>query len=356
MYTHHTCHQEHFAEKCPETYIIATGSLFGIIVHRETQYSFPVGKVEIVHLFPLDFEEYLWAQDKSVWTQGIRECFGQVRPFPAHREALALYREYLMVGGLPAAVNSWLANNDFSELRATQRNLAALYSADMGMYLEDLDASRARAIWSSIPRQLARELNKKFKLSDIQSGARQHQFEAPFTWLVNAGLVSRHHQVTSGETPFEPRGDGSFFKAYLLDVGLLSSQMGIRPDVFLDASGYGQIAAGFRGALTENYVKQSLDVNEVESYYWNSGNKAEIDFLIQDACMHVVPIEVKSADNVQSKSLKVFREKYNPPLSIRLSATNLGKANGLLTVPLYAAFCITDSNSELDGRQFHTLR
>jgi predicted AAA+ superfamily ATPase len=332
---------KYFAEQAPETFLIATGSLFGIVIHRDERYSFPVGKVEILHMYPLDFEEYLWAQGHGLWAEGIRACFAENRPFPAHREAMGLYREYLMVGGLPAAVNSYLSTRDFNNLREVQRGLATLYTADMAIYLDDTDASRTKAIWRSVPRQLARAHNHKFKFADVKSGARQHQYEAPFTWLENAGLVFRHRQVTSGETPFEPRGGGSFFKAYLLDVGLLSSQMGILPEVFLNPMGYQQIASGFRSALAENYIKQVLEANGLESYYWTSGNTAEIDFLIQDSRMRAVPLEVKSADNVQSKSLKVFREKYAAPLSLRLSSAEFGMAAGIKSVPLYAAYCIT---------------
>jgi predicted AAA+ superfamily ATPase len=331
---------KYFAEQQPDTPIIATGSLFGIVLHRNERYSFPVGKVEIARLYPLDFEEYLWAKGKELWADGIRRCFLTDESFPAHREASALYREYLMLGGLPAIVSDFITNDNFDGVREIQRSLSALYTADMSIYLNDIDASRTRAIWNSIPRQLAREKSNKFKLTDIKTGARQKEFEAPFNWLENAGLIFRHWQTTSSKTPFEPRGGGTFYKAYLLDVGLLSSSMGIRPDIFLDHNGYRQISPAFRGALAENYVKQALEANGVESFYWTSGNKAEIDFMIQDARMRAVPLDVKSADNTQSKSLKSYRDNYSPALSMRLSLAKFGYFEGLKSVPLYAAFCI----------------
>jgi predicted AAA+ superfamily ATPase len=331
---------KYFAEQATDIPIIATDSLFGIAVHREERYSFPVGKVQIARLYPMDFEEYLWAKDKGLWADGIRECYLTSKPFVAHRDAVDTYREYLMVGGLPAAVTSWLEKADVARLRDAQRSLTATYTADMAIYLDDSDASLARGIWGSIPRQLAREGSKKFKLADIAKGARQHQYEAPFSWLENAGLIFRHRQVTSGTVPFEPRAGGSFYKTYLLDVGLLSAQMNIRPEVFFSPDGYRQIASGFKGALAENYVKQSLVANGIESFYWHSGNTAEVDFLVQDSLMRAIPIEVKSADNVQSKSLNVFREKYKPPLSLRLSTAEFGLENGIRSVPLYAAYCI----------------
>jgi predicted AAA+ superfamily ATPase len=334
---------KYFAERQPGMPIIATGSLFGIALHRDQRYSFPVGKVEIAHLHPLDFEEYLWAKDRALWANGIRECFAANEPFLAHREASALYREYLMIGGLPAVVADFVATDSFDSARELQRSLSTLYTADMSIYLSDIDASRTRAIWNSIPRQLAREQNNKFKLADVKSGARQKEFEAPFSWLESAGLVFRHWQTIGGMTPFEPRLDGTFYKAYLLDVGLLSSQMGVRPDVFLDHDGYRQISPAFRGALAENYIKQTLEANEVESFYWTSGNRAEIDFIIQDSRMRPVPLDIKSADNVQSKSLKVYQDKYSPELSVRISLAEFGHHKGLKSVPLYAAFCIDPS-------------
>jgi len=331
---------KYFAEQSAKTPIIAIASLNKIVVHRQPQYSFPVGKVDIVNMHPLDFEEYLWAHNKASWAAAIRECFTQNEPFPAHRDAINTYHEYLMVGGLPAATDAFITHQDFEEVRSIQRNLAALYTADMSIYLDDIDASRTLAIWDNIPRQLARDSNNKFKLADIKTGARYHQYEAPFTWLENAGLIFRHRQSTGGIAPFEPRGGGSYYKSYLLDVGMLSSQLGIRPDVFLDASGYQQIAPRFRGALAENYVKQALQASAVDSFYWSSGNTAEVDFLIQDSTMQAVPIEVKSGDNLRSKSLKVFRDKFAPSLAMRLSLAEFGEFEGLKTVPLYAAFCI----------------
>ena len=331
---------KYFAEQLPELPIIATGSLFGITVHRQEQFSFPVGKVDILHLFPMDFEEFLWSLGKDAWAAGIRECYHKNRPFVAHQEVSLLYRQYLMCGGLPDIVARFKGGTDWNAIRAAQRNLAALYTADIIIYLNDVDGTRAKAVWDSVSRQLSRESSRKFKLSDIKSGARAHQYEEPLAWLKNAGLIHRHYLVESPQQPLIPRSGGSFYKVYLLDVGLLSSLMQVRPAVFIDDDGYRQMSAGFRGGIAECYVKQSLAAKGIESFYWSSGNMAEIDFLFQDDSMNVVPLEVKSGDNVQSKSLGVYRKAYAPEYAIRLSMLGFGYEKGLKSVPLYAAFCL----------------
>jgi len=335
---------KYFAERAPNQPIIATGSQFGLVVHREPRYSFPVGKVHLLNLFPMDFEEFCWALGREQWTQGIRRSFDTWTPFVAHREAMDLYRRYTMVGGLPAAVDAYVAGGDWSAVRAAQREISALYTADMGLYLDDATAAWTRAVWASAPQQLARESGNKFKLTDVKSGARMHVLEAPFAYLEHAGLIHRHYQAVEVRAPLTRRTDGSFFKVYVNDVGLLSAQLGVRPDAFLDESTYRLLSPAFRGALAENYVKQTLEAGAVPSLYWRSDNTAEVDFLITDDRMRVIPVEVKSGDHVRSKSLNVFRSTYQPPLSIRLSTAEFGRVDGLASVPLYAAFCITSTS------------
>ena len=335
---------KYFAERAPRQPIIATGSQFGLVVHREPRYSFPVGKVHLLDLFPMDFEEFCWALGREPWAQGIRRSYESSTPFIAHREAMDLYRRYTMVGGLPAAVEAYATSGDWRAVRAAQREVAALYTTDMGLYLDDATAAWTRAVWASAPQQLARETSTKFKLADVRSGARMHLLEAPFAYLEHAALIHRHHQAVEVRAPLTGRTDGTFFKVYLNDVGLLSSQLGVRPDAFLDESTYRLLSPSFRGALAENYVKQALEANRVPSFSWRSGNTAEVDFLITDDRMRVVPIEVKSADNVRSKSLNVFRDTYHPPLSLRLSGAEFGFENGLKSVPLYAAFCLSSES------------
>jgi len=255
-----------------------------------------------------------------------------------------LYRRYTMVGGLPAAVDAYVTRGDWQAVRAAQREVATLYTADMGLYLDDATAAWTRAVWASAPQQLARETSTKFTLSDVKSGARAHLLEAPFAYLEHAGLVYRHYQSVEPHAPLTARDGGTFFKVYLLDVGLLSAQLGVRPDAFLDETTYRLLAPSFRGALAENFVKQALEANQVPSFYWRSGNTAEVDFLLTDDRMRVVPIEVKSAENVRSRSLKVFRDTFTPPLSLRISGAEFGFEDGLRSIPLYAAFCLTSES------------
>ena len=332
---------KYFAERAPRQPIIATGSQFGVTVHREARYSFPVGQIHLLNLYPLDFEEFCWAVDKEHWSEGIRRSYETATAFVAHREAMDLYRRYTMVGGLPAAVEAYASGAGWQAVRTEQRGVAALYTADMGLYLTDSDAGWAKAVWASAPQQLARETNRKFVLADVRSGARRHALEVPFAYLEHAGLIHRHHEATGPVAPLTGRADGTFFKVYLGDVGLLSAQLGLRPDAFLDQSTYRLLSPAFRGALAENYVKQTLEANQVPSFYWRSGNTAEIDFLITDDRMRVVPIEVKSADNLRSRSLSVYRDAFSPPLAVRLSGAEFGLEHGLKSVPLYAAFCLT---------------
>ncbi|MDR0849725.1 MAG: ATP-binding protein [Propionibacteriaceae bacterium] len=331
---------KYFAEQCPQFRVIATGSLFGVTVSRAAQYSFPVGKVEVLHLYPMDFEEFLWALGHDDWALGIRDCFEQNRDFIGHDQTLSYYRQYLMVGGMPAAVKEFIATEDYPQVRAIQQDISLLYAADMNLYLDDADSARTQAIWHSAPQQLARETSKKFKLSDMKQGARAGQYEAGFAWLENAGLIYRNYQAEQPVAPLRPRGDGSFFKVYLADVGLVSQAMSIRPEVFLNEDERRLISGGFHGGLAENYVQQALKANNVDSCYWASGNTAEVDFLVVNSHMQVIPVEVKAGDNVRSRSLNVYRERYDPPYTIRLSTRRFGLDQGIRAVPLYAAYCL----------------
>ena len=332
---------KYFAERAPRQPVIATGSQFGVTVHREPQYSFPVGKVHLLTLHPLDFEEFCWALGREQWAAGIRASYESATPFVAHREAMDLYRRYTMVGGLPAAVEAYVESGDWRAVRAAQREVATLYAADMGLYLDEATAAWTRAVWASAPQQLARETSTKFTLAEVKPGARAHLLEAPFAYLESAGLVHRHHQAAEPYAPLIKRAGGTFFRVYLGDVGLLSAQLGVRPDAFLDESTYRLLSPAFRGALAENAVKQALEAGDTPSYYWRSGNTAEVDFLLTDDRMRIVPVEVKSADNVRSRSLRVYRDTYAPPLALRLSGAEFGYEDGLKSVPLYAAFCLS---------------
>ncbi|MCL2653960.1 MAG: DUF4143 domain-containing protein, partial [Propionibacteriaceae bacterium] len=273
---------------------------------------------------------------------GIRACVAERRPFVAHDDAVTWARQYMMVGGLPRVVQAFAQNSDWEEVRRIQRDLSTMYLADMALYADAQDAIRTRLIWESAPNQLARDTSRKFILSDVRSGARFHQFETSFAWLESAGLLYRHYQSEEPVAPLRPRGGGTFFKAFLFDVGILSAQLGVMPTAFCNRDGYRQISGAFRGGIAENFVKQSLVAAGIESQYWASGNAAEVDFLLVDKTMRVVPMEVNSSDNTRSQSLASYVARFDPARAIRLSTKNIGTEDRLTTLPLYAAFCLAD--------------
>jgi len=333
---------KYFAEDAPQYRIIATGSQFGVTVHREPQYSFPVGKVDIATMYPMTFEEFCWAVGHPTWPDAIRASLKADRPLLIHDDVMRTFRDYLMTGGMPSVVQLFVNTPDWAKVREEQVILNALYAADTSIYLPDADAARTQAIWRSAPQQLAR-VNRKFKLSEVAQGARTATYEPGFAWLEAAGLIHRHRLVETPAAPLVYRQDGTFFKVYLLDVGLLSQAMGIRPNVYLSADTRRTISSGFRGGLIENAIKQALVAQDIDSGYWASGNTAEVDFLALDERLHVIPIETKSGDNVQSKSLTEYVKRYEPTQAIRIADKQFGRDGIMRSVPLYAAFCLGEA-------------
>jgi len=329
---------KYFAEKAPHYPIIATGSMLGVSVARE-QYSFPVGKVRIETMYPLSFNEFLVALGKESYIEHIRSCFAEDTPSPFHRELLGYYRQYLVVGGLPKVVTRYLESQDIFEGREEQVSLDATYVSDMAQYLDPIEAARALEVWRSLPHQLMKE-NRKFQYRVVKSGGRAYMYEEALAWLRAAGLALFCQKSSEGQAPLTAHEGGSFFKAYLFDTGLLCSKMLRDPSLILLDHADGSLNANFRGALAENYAMQTLVAQGLEPYYWESSGTAQIDFLYQDPHGNAIPIEVKSDDNVRSRSLSVFTDKYHPLYSIRISTKNFGFENTIKSVPFYAAFCI----------------
>lgn len=331
---------KYFAELAPEYQIVATGSLFSVAVHR-SELTFPVGKVEVLHMFPMDFEEFLWALDKQRIAIAIRTCFEENTPFSFHDDALRLYQEYLLVGGMPKAVSCYADSSSFDRVRSIHRSLHDTYISDIARYIGDSNTARTLGLWRSIPYQLMKE-NKKFKFSDIEKTARSHQYVEAFDWLSAAGLIYKCELTTDGQPPFISAGDTSIFKVYLFDTGMLSTSLNIDPSMVLlkDETYESLISSNARGALAENYVMQSLKANGIAANYWRSKGSAEVDFLFQNTHMQAIPVEVKSGTNVRSKNLMVFQDKYDSSFCVRISAKNFGYENGIKSIPLYAAFCI----------------
>lgn len=326
---------KYFNENANEYHIIAAGSLLGVAVNRD-QYSFPVGKVDLKTLYPLDFEEFLMAVNEEKLIELIKESFEKDIELSMHNKAMDLYKTYLVVGGMPAAVKEYIDKKDFDFVLATQKSINDSYVADMAKYATPHETTRIMATFNSIPAQLAKE-NKKFQYKVIKSGARAHEYETPVEWLRASGVILKCTKCNEGKLPLAAYSDFNSFKVYITDTGLLCSKFGIPANAVLSDS----IAFNdFKGALTENYVCFSLNANGYTPYYWESKGNAEVDFLIQDKDGYIIPIEVKAAEHVRAKSLQQYIKKYQPKYAIRVSGKNFGFENGIKSIPLYATFLI----------------
>ncbi|VAX38150.1 Predicted ATPase (AAA+ superfamily) [hydrothermal vent metagenome] len=327
---------KYFYEAASEYHIIAAGSLLGVAINRD-KFSFPVGKVDRLHLYPMDFEEFLWAQESQLLAEKIRGCYISNEPLPdmLHQQALTLYKNYLIVGGMPAVINAYNIYHRLLDSADVQTLIVNSYIADMAKYAAPAQTTKIMSAFQSIPVQLAKE-NRKFQYKVIQKGGSSSMFGPSIDWLCAAGLVIKCHKVIQGKIPLAAYQDLSSFKLYMGDVGLLVLKSGMPAHNILTPI---EINNTFFGAIAENYVACQLAVNGAHFYYWDSAYTAEIDFVIQDEDQ-VIPIEVKAGVHIRSRSLSVYREKYSPSYVIRVSAKNFGFENNIKSVPLYAVFCI----------------
>lgn len=326
---------KYFCEETPEYHIAAAGSLLGVAIHRE-RYSFPVGKVDTITLYPFTFEEFLWACGERMLCEEIRQHYERLEPMPEvlHNKAIDLYRYYLITGGMPAAVNDFVQSKKLIGVSDIQNKILSDYLADMAKYASNSESVKIRACYNSIPAQLAKE-NKKFQYKVVQKGGSSTVFGASIDWLNFAGVVLKCQRIEQAFEPISVYADLSSFKLYMGDTGLLVMKSGISQQTIL--SGEPNL---FMGAVCENYVAQALTANGHQLYYWTSEHIAELDFVIQRG-KEIVGIEVKKAQHVKSKSMFEFIKKYKPTYSIRLSEKNFGKGdNNVKCIPLYAAFCI----------------
>ena len=325
---------KYFCEETPEYHVAAAGSLLGVAIHRE-KYSFPVGKVETCTLFPFDFEEYLLARNKGYLAEEIRHAYKAMEPLPEplHAEATELYREYLVIGGMPASIGVYLRDNGFLNVPDVQGEIVNHYVADMAKYADNTESVRIRACFQSIPAQLAKE-NKKFQYKVVQRGGSAALFGSAIEWLACAGVVMKCQRVQNAMEPLSVYADLASFKLYMGDVGLLSVQSGLSQVTVLSGA-----ENTFMGAVTENYVAQQFAAKGYPLYYWANTGTAELDFLLQRGS-DVIGVEVKKGEHTKSRSLSVFVNEYKPDYSIRLSLKNFGESNGVKAIPLYAAFCV----------------
>jgi len=329
---------KYFCEKAPEYHVIAAGSLLGVTISRKKDgegTSFPVGKVNLLTVYPMTFLEFLM-EINPMMIDRIKECFtaDEAMPEALHSKALELYRIYLFTGGMPKAVSEYSQGKDHDFVRFAQNEILSMYHSDMGKYSTRSELIKIEEVYGSIPAQLAKE-NKKFQYSMIKSGARASTYETGLHWLTSAGLVIKCHKVREGKYPLAPFVDMTAYKIYMNDVGLLNAKSSVARNRILSDSISGEV----KGSMTENYVAQELAAKGSTLYYWESDGRAEVDFVLQLGD-RTVPIEVKSADNTQSKSLKVYASRYGPEYSIRISAKNFGFENKIKSVPLYAVWCI----------------
>ncbi|WP_010245224.1 ATP-binding protein [Acetivibrio cellulolyticus] len=325
---------KYFCEDAPEFHIVAAGSLLGVAINRQN-YSFPVGKVETITLYPFDFEEFLFAMNEELLIKEIKRCFDGMEPMPEglHKKAIELYRMYLIIGGMPACINAFNKNKKLLDVPNIQKEILDNYIADMAKYSSNTESVKIRACYNSIPTQLAKD-NKKFQYKVVQKGGSASVFGVSIEWLSLAGVVLKCQKIEHAFEPIAVYADLSSFKLYMGDVGLLGLKSGISHQSIL--SGDGNI---FVGAMTENYVAQELTAKGYNIFYWSSEHSAELDFVIQKE-NRIYGVEVKKGEHTKSKSLGVFSQKYGDAIPIRVSSKNFGMTDKVKAVPLYAVFCI----------------
>lgn len=327
---------KYFNEEANHYHIIALGSLLGVSVNRGS-FSFPVGKVQFMTLHPLDFEEYLIARDEQGLIDLIRECYQTDTPLDQvfHERALDYYKEYLFVGGMPAAVEEYGKNHNHDLVRVLQQVILESYHDDMGKYNKQSEIPKTRIVYKNISTQLAKE-NKKFQYKFIKQGGRASEFESAIEWLCLAGIASQNYRIEQIMLPLNAYRSLSDFKFYMNDVGLCGASQDIH---YEDILWENPLFDNFKGGLTENYVFNQLTANGLSLYYWTSGSQAEVDFITRLG-NDIIPIEAKARINTRSRSLGVYVERYKPSYSIRISQKNFGFENNIKSVPLYATFCI----------------
>ena len=326
---------KYFYEDAKEYHVIAAGSLLGIAINRKN-YSFPVGKVQIINMYPLSFKEFLSAMNRDDLIKQIQNHYEKNEKIDnsIHELCLKLYRTYLVIGGMPEVVQTYLDEQKTIAAIDIQSEILLSYERDMTKYADNGLSNRIISAFDSIPVQLAKE-NQKFQYKVISKGGTSSIFGEAILWLKNSGIVNQIYKVTP-EMPLEMHKDLTAFKLYMSDVGLFVNKARY-PLYQIDLSTQPTMIS--MGPLTEHYVANELKINGYEPYYWESDGKAEVDFIIQKD-LEIIPIEVKSNIHTKSKSLDVYRNKFNPRYAIRISEKNFGMEENIKSVPLYATFCI----------------
>ena len=296
-----------------------------------------MGKVDELSMFPLDFEEFLWAMQREKLAMEIKDCFSENKTMgnALHQYALDLFYQYCIVGGMPEVINNYVTNNSFILIKDTQTKIMNQYIADMSKYATPATARKIRACYDSIPAQLSKE-NRKFQYKLAMKGGTTSIFGESIDWLLSAGVVLKCHKITEGVMPLKGHADFSDFKLYMNDIGMLTMHSAFPYQLIINSI---EVDNGFLGGLAENFVAQHFAAKKIPLYYWKSGDTAEVDFVVQDG-IHIVPIEVKKGRRNRAISLSNFVKRYHCPYSIKVSQKDFGFENNIKSIPFYALFCL----------------
>ena len=320
---------KYWQENAPEYAVVAAGSLLGL--HLQVGTGYPVGKTESITLYPMSFGEFLVAYGEEKLWEIVESCDrSMLEPFS--QRLTELLRLYLFVGGMPAAVETFLRHGNPSDSRKVQLGILSDYDMDFARHVPKNQLPRIRALWRSLPVHLAKE-DKRFVSTDVPDVKQARDLRDPFVWLESAGLAYRVWNVTKPSIPLAAY-QNHLFKFFGVDVGLLAAQSSLPAKTLLEGN---RLFTEFKGSLTEQYVQQELRAScGMCPYYWSKADsRAEIDFLVESED-DIVPIEVKAERNVKAKSLSVFKAAFSPRLSVRTSLSAYSKSNGLIDIPLYA--------------------
>lgn len=321
---------KYFCEEAPQYHVVAAGSLLGVAIHEGVSY--PVGKVDLLDLYPLNFREFLYAVEE----QGLADAL-ETKDYTLidnfSDKYLFWLKNYYYTGGMPAVVDAFRMHKDYAEVRQIQRDIVRQYEGDFGKHIDSHTLPRIRLVWDSIPMQLAKE-NKKFFFGQIKKGARSSEYELAIQWLVDCGLVYKVNRVNEPNMPLKAYKNMNAYKLFLLDVGLLGALSELEAESILDGN---DIFVEFKGALTEQYVLQQLisDTKYTPYYYGTEKATFEQDFLVQRG-KNIVPIEVKAGDNIRSQSLKAYCDKFHPDKAVRFSTLKYIDQGWMENIPLYA--------------------
>jgi len=321
---------KYFQENAPEYHVISAGSLLGVALNNHT--SFPVGKVEFLDMYPLDFTEFLEAMNETALVDLVkRHDWELIKTFKSRY--IELLKQYYYVGGMPQPVSTFIQRKNFKEVRQIQQRILNAYEQDFSKHAPNAIVPRIRMLWNAIPSQLAKE-NRKFIYGLVKEGARAKEYELAMSWLIDCGLIHKVNNVSTPAIPLKAYEDFNAFKLFLVDVGLLAAMAELDAGSLLEGNA---MFEEFKGALTEQYVLQQLvALKEGSIHYWSPDNaRSEIDFLVQIAGK-VIPIEVKASENLRAKSLQVYYQKYKPATAIRTSMSDFRNEEWMINLPLYA--------------------